>query len=232
MHVTRAPSFTRSTQLAAGFVLCCVSVWSAAVFAQTTTTASTAPASAVAVSNTDWKNLSALQKTALAPLASSWQGMSAGQKRKWIVVSKNYDKRTPQEQAKLHTHMAQWASLSPQQRSQARLNFAETKALTKGLTPEQRQAQWQAYQLLSDDEKRQLAASSAKPAPSTAVAVKPSNPLKNTPKPQFGTAQVLGKPEPQPKGKIAVAPHLQKSNSLMPQTSSTVSISTPSAAAQ
>jgi hypothetical protein len=227
MHVTQAPTFSRAKQLVAGVALCCLAVLGAAVSAQTSTTASSVPVAAPKVNGTDWKNLSPLQKTALAPLASSWQDMSTGQKRKWIVLSKNYDKRTPQEQAKLHTHMAQWASLSPQQRTQARLNFAENQALTKGLTPEQRQAQWQAYQLLSSDEKRQLAASSAKPAPSTAAAVKPSNPLQNTPKPLFGTAQVLGKPEQQAKGKIAVAPHLQKGNSLMPQTSSTVSISAP-----
>jgi Protein of unknown function (DUF3106) len=227
MHLTQAPTFSRAKQLAAGVAMCCLSMNGAAIFAQTTTTASSVPAATPTVNGTEWKNLSPLQKTALAPLASSWQDMSAGQKRKWIVLSKNYDKRTPQEQAKLNTHMAQWASLSPQQRTQARLNFAENQALTKGLTPEQRQAQWQAYQLLSSDEKRQLAASSAKPVPSTAAAVKPTNPLQNTPKPQFGTAQVLGKPEQQAKGKIAVAPHLQKGNSLMPQTSSTVSISAP-----
>ncbi len=232
MHVTLAPTFSRAKQLAAGVALCCLPLLGAAVFAQTSTSAGPAPAASASAAGADWKNLSPLQKTALAPLASSWQDMNAGQKRKWIVLSKNYDKRSPQEQAKLHTHMAQWAALSPQQRTQARLNFAENQALTKGLTPEQRKAQWQAYQLLSADEKRQLAASSAKPAPSTAAAVKPSNPLQNTPKPLFGTAQVLGKPEQQAKGKIAVAPHLQKGNSLMPQTSSTVSISTPNSTPQ
>ena len=36
----------------------------------------------------------------------------------------------PEEQAKLHSRMTEWAALSAQQRTQARLNFAETKQLS------------------------------------------------------------------------------------------------------
>ncbi len=199
--------------------------------AATTPAAAAAKNTPVASTKPDWKDLSAEQQAALKPLTANWQTMSAGQKRKWIELSKNYATLPAPEQAKLHNRMATWSSLTPQQRAEARLNFAENQALTQGLTPEQRKAQWQAYQLLSPEEKRQLAASSQKPAPSTAVAAKPADPLKNSPTPQFGTAKVLAKPA-QPASKIAVSPHLQKSNSLMPQTSATASIAAPGAASQ
>ena len=63
------------------------------------------------------------------------------------------------EQAKLHSRMTEWAALSPQQRTQARLNFAETKQLS----PDDKKAKWEAYQALPPEEKRKLAAGAAKP---------------------------------------------------------------------
>jgi Protein of unknown function (DUF3106) len=172
----------------------------------------------------EWKELSPEQQTALKPLAANWQTLSAVHKSKWLEVSKNYASIAPAEQAKLHARMSGWATLSPQQRAQARINFAENQALTSGLTPEQRKVQWQAYQLLSPEEKKKLAASSGKTTVGTATTPKPTDTLKNAPTPEFGTAKVLGLQNKPPPRKIAVAPHLQKSNSLMPQASSTVSV--------
>ena len=193
--------------------------------------ATTTPAAKGTVAKTtkpDWKELSPEQQTALRPLAANWQTLSAIHKSKWLEVSKNYASIAPAEQAKLHARMSGWASLSPQQRAQARINFAENQALTNGLTSEQRKVQWQAYQLLSPEEKKQLAASSGKTTVGTATTPKPTDPLRNSPTPEFGTAKVLGQPSQPTARKIAVAPHLQKSNSLMPQTSSTVSAIDPS----
>ena len=128
-----------------------------------------------------WAQLSPAQQLALQPLAANWSGMPQAQKRKWIKVSENFVGLPPEEKAKLHNNMAQWAALNPNQRAAARLNFAETRALTDGLTPEQRQAQWQAYQLLSPEEKRRLAAG-ARPLPQgAALAVSPATPLQATP---------------------------------------------------
>jgi hypothetical protein len=209
-----------------------------AVWAQTATTvtpSNTKPVAVAAAGGTPvvsagpaWTELSAAQQAALKPLAANWQTMTASRKSKWLEVSKNYASMAPAEQAKLHTHMAGWASLSPQQRAQARINFAENQALTSGLTPEQRKAQWQAYQLLSPEEKKKLAASSNKATVGTATSPKPTDLLKNAPTPEFGTAKVLAPQNKPPASKIAVAPHLQKSNSLMPQTSSKVSAVDPS----
>ena len=48
--------------------------------------------------------------------------------------------------------MTEWAALSPQQRAQARLNFAEIKRLPA----DERKAKWEAYQALQPEEKRKL----------------------------------------------------------------------------
>ncbi len=116
-----------------------------------------------------WKDLAPEQQASLKPLASSWATISEGQKRKWIALSKNFPAKTPAEQAKLHSRMTEWVSLSQQQRTQARLNFAETKTLPA----EEKAAHWKAYQALSPEEKQKLAAKGS-PAPTGATStVKP-----------------------------------------------------------
>jgi Protein of unknown function (DUF3106) len=146
----------------------------------------------------EWQELSPAQQAALRPLAGSWAGMPPAQKRKWIRISQNFAANPPAEKEKLHSHMTEWAALTPQQRTQARLNFAETRALTDGLTPEQRQTQWQAYQLLSPEEKKRLAASSRGLPSGAAVAVRPADPINSSPPPQFGTGQALSRLQANP----------------------------------
>lgn len=119
-----------------------------------------------------WAELSPAQQQALAPLTSTWASLSAAHKRKWLALSANYGNLPAPEQERLHSRMREWALLSPQQRTQARLNFAETKKVA----PADKRAQWEAYQALPPEEKRRLAegAKAAKPPPPpTAPAVKP-----------------------------------------------------------
>jgi hypothetical protein len=177
----------------------------------------------VKTSKPDWKELSPVQQAALKPLGANWASLSQGQKNKWLEISKNFASLPAAEQATMHNRMASWATLSPQQRAQARLNFSEHKALTDGLTPEQRKAQWQAYQLLSPEEKIKLAASSQKPAPGTAPATRTTEVLNTTPPPQFGTAKVLAQRSGQQTitNKISVAPHIQNGNSVKPHSLAT-----------
>jgi Protein of unknown function (DUF3106) len=121
-----------------------------------------------------WQELTPAQQASLKPLAANWSGIGETQKRKWLAVSKNYPALPAPEQAKLHSRMTEWASLSQQQRAQARLNFAETKKLSPG----DQSANWQAYQALSPEDKQKLAAN-ASPAPAgAAAAVKPVAPQK------------------------------------------------------
>lgn len=117
-----------------------------------------------------WKDLTADQKQALAPLASHWNRLHVAQKRKWLALSRNFDDMTEQEKATLRGRMIDWASLSPQERTRARLNYAEVERLAPA---DERKAKWEAYQALSDEERRQLADRAATRLPGAAVPAKP-----------------------------------------------------------
>ncbi len=138
-----------------------------------------------------------MQQQTLKPLAASWNTLSEPQKRKWLEISKNYHSLPPEGQATMHSRMNEWVALSPQQRAEARLNFAKTKELSKQLTPEEKQAKWQTYQALSPEEKQKLAAKSTTRPVGAAPAVKPVPPQKLAAVPPHGT-----KPEPKPAAKI------------------------------
>lgn len=128
-----------------------------------------------------WSDLTPLQQKALQPLAGTWGTISEAQRRKWLIVSKNYPSLPPDGQATMHGRMNEWASLSPLQRAEARLNFATTKELSEQLTPQEKLAKWQTYQSLSADEKQKLAdKASVKPA-GAALAIKPVAPQKLAP---------------------------------------------------
>ena len=116
-----------------------------------------------------WNELSPIQQQALKPLAANWSTLDEAQKRKWLVVSRNFGTMPPAEQAKLHSRMTEWVALSPKQRSQARLNFAETKKVPT----DEKLAKWQAYQSLTPEEKNKLAASASPRPAGAATAVKP-----------------------------------------------------------
>lgn len=100
-----------------------------------------------------WNELSSGQQSALQPLASSWPSLSSTHKRKWIALSRNYPKLPPTEQALLHSRMSSWSALSPAERAQARLNFSESRALPA----DDRKARWEAYQVLTAEQKKALA---------------------------------------------------------------------------
>lgn len=154
-----------------------------------------------------WSELTPAQQQALAPLLPKWDTVSEAQKRKWLALSRNFPKMAGAEQAKLHSRMAEWVALSPQQRTEARLNFGETKQLS----PDDKKAKWEAYQALTPEEKSKLAAGAAKP-PATAAAIKPVAPEK---------LAVVPKPKPpmqQSKNpRIAAAPNQVDHNTLLPQ---------------
>lgn len=137
----------------------------------------TDPSSTAKIPNSLWQNLSYSQKKALAPLAPHWAQISPAQKKKWLAMSNNFDNLSPQEQATLHNRMADWASLSPQQRAQARLSFNETKTLAA----DQKKSQWEAYQALSQDDRKKLAAQQTTKIQGAATASQPASPQKVIP---------------------------------------------------
>ncbi|MFN3570516.1 MAG: DUF3106 domain-containing protein [Polaromonas sp.] len=124
-----------------------------------------------AFSGPAWVELSPAQREVLAPLASAWPSLSESHKRKWLEMARGYRSLPPEEQVKMQGRMKEWVALSPQQRTQARLNFAKTKELSKELTAEEKKAKWEAYQSLSTEEKRKL----ADKAPSRLIGAAPAS---------------------------------------------------------
>ncbi|MBS0426594.1 MAG: DUF3106 domain-containing protein [Proteobacteria bacterium] len=138
-----------------------------------------------------WTDLTAAQQAALRPLAQHWNGLSEAHKRKWLVLSRNYNKLSADEQVTLHGRMAEWASLSARDRARARLNFAEVKRLAPA---DERKAMWEAYQALSEEERRKLAASAAAVPTTAALPLRPVPERKLAPVPDSALGQGHGGP--------------------------------------
>lgn len=148
-----------------------------------------------------WTELSPVEREILKPLAPTWNTLSQTHKRKWLQMTKSYPALSTEEQVKMQGRMKEWVALSPQQRAQARLNFAKTKELSKELTAEEKQAKWQAYQALSNEEKRKLAAKAPPKPAGAAPAAKPVAAQKLATVPSRAD-----KPKGNPAAKIAVTP--------------------------
>ncbi len=160
-----------------------------------------------------WRELTQRQQRALEPLASNWDELTEAHKQKWLAMSRNYAELSPAEQETLHSRMTDWSRLSNQQREQARQNFAAVKQVP----PDVRKAKWEAYQALSEEEKRQLAAK-ARPvqAPGAAALPRPGA-QKFAPVP----VALDGKPGP----RIQLAPPAKSAG---PATDATISEARPS----
>lgn len=111
-----------------------------------------------------WQQLTPQQKQALAPLGAQWEGLTPRQRNKWLAISTNFTQLSVADQITMHARMANWVTLSPQQRNLARLNFNKLQNLPK----EDKKAKWEAYQALPAEEKRLLSAGS-KPLPKNAA---------------------------------------------------------------
>ena len=125
-------------------------------------------ASAIAEKKPDgtWEGLKPNQQKILAPLESDWDYMSPDSRKKWIQVSNIYPKMSEQDQERLQSRMASWSNLSQKDRRLARDNY-----LSSLKFPAEKKAEaWNAYQKLSDDQKKKLAESEIKKRPTAANA--------------------------------------------------------------
>ena len=136
-------------------------------------------ASAVPTSGPKWQDLTPAQQLILKPLMSIWNSMDGTSKSKWIAITLNYATRSTAAQQRMQERMGEWATLTPAARERARLNFAETKKLA----PTERTADWEAYQGLSAQERKDFAKAGPVKPVGAAVAVVPSSPDKLTPVP-------------------------------------------------
>jgi hypothetical protein len=155
-----------------------------------------------------WSSLTKAQQEALEPLSKHWNGLSEGQKRKWIAVAKTFPDLSESDRKKLHARMLDWAALSPRDREQARLNYAQTKSVTKA----DRAANWEAYQALSPEERKKFAETAKIKPVGAAVSVKPVAPDK------LATVPVTRHTPESQRAAVAKAP-LNRST-LLPQSSS------------
>lgn len=123
-----------------------------------------------------WSDLKPEQRQILQPLQNLWPTLEDNRKRKWIAIAKNFPNLSPQAQQIAQDRMRDWAALTPAQRYQARLQFAQSQQLST----DEKVAKWEAYQSLNDEEKNKL--SQVKPAWSkgAAMAVRPVAPEKIT----------------------------------------------------
>ena len=163
-----------------------------------------------------WSELTPAQQVALKPLSVNWNDLSEGRKRKWLTMSTNYPNMSSTEQAKLHDRMTEWVTLSVQQRNQARLNFAQAKAIS----PAEKQAKWQAYQALSPEEKHKLATKQPPPPKGAALAVKPDTSAQLTKVPTSSKSAKPGQ-------KIAAATHKIDQKTLLPHSEKAAAASAP-----
>jgi len=152
-----------------------------------------------------WVDLTKAQQLALDPLSFRWDSMSEAHKRKWIALSHNFSSLSAEEQEKLHSRMAEWVGLTVQERVQARLNFAQTKKLA----PEEKRAQWEAYQALSDQERKDLATQ----APSHPMGA--ATPVKPVPAQKLAVVPIP-KSAARTTGKIETGPHHVDMHTLLP----------------
>jgi Protein of unknown function (DUF3106) len=135
---------------------------SSAVRAQANGAPSRAASKPVPEQGVRWNDLKPAQQTTLKPLEREWPVISSPHKQKWLELSGRFPTMSAAEQARVQERMAEWARLTPLERSQARLNFQEAKQLSM----QDRQERWNAYQALSPEQKQQLAAR-AVPAPAS-----------------------------------------------------------------
>ena len=104
-----------------------------------------------------WQALTPVQREALAPLEREWPGIDAPRKQKWIALAARFKSLPPEERARIHERMVEWAKMTPAERGQARLRFEEARQLP---VPD-RGERWRAYQALPPEQREQLAARAA-----------------------------------------------------------------------
>jgi hypothetical protein len=112
-----------------------------------------------------WVALTPAQREVLAPLHNDWSSLETNGKQKWLEVAARFPSMPADERLRVQQRMAEWARLTPAERTRARVQFQEARQLSAG----ERQARWQAYQALSEEEREKLALQ-AKPAARAASA--------------------------------------------------------------
>jgi hypothetical protein len=107
-----------------------------------------------------WSSLSPSQHDALKPLEQDWSTIDTDRKQKWLEIAAQFPSMSVDERQRVQTRMTEWAKLTPEQRGAVRFQFKQAKELA----PTNRQARWDAYQALPEDQKKELASRASTPA--------------------------------------------------------------------
>jgi hypothetical protein len=122
-----------------------------------------------------WSSLSRPQQVALEPLSTEWDHMEGVRKQKWLEIANRYSSMKPDEQARVHERMRDWVKMTPEERRVVRENYTRTKKID----PSQKSEQWEKYQQLPEEQKKQLAAEAASARAKKQVANLPSQAQSN-----------------------------------------------------
>ena len=216
--------------------------------------ASSPPARMAAAPKVDpgpsWSALKPAQRDALKTLERDWPTIDGARKQKWLEIADRYPSISPTDQVRLQARMAEWAKMTPQERSQVRLQFQEAKQVPA----QDRQAGWQAYQALPPEQRRELADRAVPAAPPATRPLSAASAKTNTVPPQpalappkagapavlqarpGATTTLITKPATppphQPTGmpKIAASPEYVDKSTLLPQTGPQSASARPAAA--
>lgn len=100
-----------------------------------------------------WESLSPRQQMILTPLENDWDFMKPEIRKQWIQIANRYPKMSDADQQRLQSRMNSWSKLSQKDRRLARENY-----LSSLKFPSDKKAEaWNAYQQLSDEQKKKLA---------------------------------------------------------------------------
>lgn len=118
-----------------------------------------------ATGSASWSSLNPSQKNALKPLEREWDRIDPARKTKWLEIANRFPSMSAAEQQRIQNRMTDWATMTPRERGQARMNFKEAQQVPA----QERKARWEAYKALPPEQQKQLAARAA-PVPRKAAA--------------------------------------------------------------
>jgi hypothetical protein len=117
-----------------------------------------------------WNSLTPSQKIALAPIADEWDAADGVRKQKWLEIANRFASMKPDEQARVHERMRDLFKMSPEERRLVRENYTRAKKIG----PSQKSEEWEKYQQLPEEKKKQLADEAAAARAKKQVANLPS----------------------------------------------------------
>jgi hypothetical protein len=141
-----------------------------------------------------WSTLTPQQRSALDPLKKDWAELDGTSQEKWLALANRFPSMSAPERARVQARMTEWARMPAAERGRARLRYQRA----KDISPQERQAQWQAYQNLPEDQRRKLAEEATKR--------RAASPAANGVNGANGRVNAPSATEPTAKSNIVVAP--------------------------